>query len=112
MNKNGDDSLPLLLTNCTPTFCDERALLQCIEHAEPLEDPIRFGHERFADFAARLDIALQKQHAKAGVGHERGRRRAARAAADDDAIVFSLNFGIMDCIATETQRARRIELLA
>ena len=68
---------------------DERALLQPFEHAEPLEHPIGFGHQRFADLAARLDVALQQQHAIAGVGHQRGRRRAARPAADHDAVVFS-----------------------
>ena len=68
---------------------DERALLQAFEHAQPLEHPIRLGHQRFADLAARLDVALQEQRAITGVGHQRRRRRATRPAADHDAVVFS-----------------------
>src|SRR4029079_12614030 len=58
-----------------------------------LEDKIGIGHERFAHFAPRLDVAFQQQRAKTGFGHQRRGRRPARPAADDNTIIF-VRFGL------------------
>src|SRR3954465_561698 len=70
-------------------FLHERSALQLVEHAEAVENPVAFRHERLADFAARFQVSLQKQCPETGVGKKCGRCRAARTAANNNAIVFS-----------------------
>ena len=67
---------------------DEAALLHLLEHVEPLEDPIRFGDERFANVEARELLALEQRHLQSGLGEKGRRGRAGRPATDYNDIVF------------------------
>ena len=49
-------------------FLDEVAVLHLVEHLEPLEHPVRFGDQRFADVEAREMLALEELDVVAVLG--------------------------------------------
>ena len=66
----------------------EVALLHLLQHANPLEDPVGLGNQRFADVKAGERLALEEPDCVAAIGDEGRYRRTGGAAADDDDVIF------------------------
>ena len=88
---------------------DEVALLHLRQHVEPLQHPVGFGNQRFADVKAGKVLALEDRDAQTLLGQERRGGRAGRAAADDDHVdVRMLERPVV--IASASQRCVRVRL--
>ena len=54
--------LAVLVDELHAVLLDEVAPLHLVEHVEPLEHPIRFGDQRFADVEPREVLAFEELH--------------------------------------------------
>src|SRR5262245_54288295 len=65
-------------------FLDEIALLHLRQHVQAVQDPVRFGNQRFTDVKAWESFPLEEFYATALLSDEGGHRRAGRPATDNN----------------------------
>jgi hypothetical protein len=68
---------------------DEVASLHLRQHVQPLQHPVGFRNQRFADVKTRKALALEQPDANAVLREDRGNGRSRRTATDDDDIVVA-----------------------
>src|SRR4051812_48972167 len=66
------------------------ALLHLLQHADPLQHPVGFGDERFADMESREAFAFEQSDAPAAVGNESCHGGSRGTTADDYHVVFRM----------------------
>ena len=84
------DSDPTGLTRLDPRlpFGREAALLHLLEHVEPLQHPVGFRNQRFADVEARKLLAFEQTDLDAALREQCGGRGTGGTSADDDDVVL------------------------
>src|SRR4051794_11947897 len=66
------------------------ALLHLLQHADPLQHPVGFGDERFADMESREAFSFEQSDAPAAVGNESCHGGSRGTTADDYHVVFRM----------------------